>query len=181
MIFEETKLKGAYIIRPERLEDERGFFARSYCLKEFAQYDLFPQIVQCNISYNKKKGTFRGMHYQAPPFEEDKIVSCSQGSILDFAVDLRPESETFKQWVSVELTAENRYMFYIPKFFAHGFITLTPESQVYYQMSQFYHPEASRGFRWDDPAFDIKLPFQVEAIADKDKHYPPFEPTRIFF
>jgi len=175
MIFEETKLKGAYIIRPERLEDERGFFARSFCLKEYADHGLFPFIVQCNLSFNKKKGTFRGMHFQAPPYEEDKIVSCNQGSILDIIVDLRRESPTFKQWISVELSAQNRAQVYIPKSFAHGFITLTPDSQVFYQMTEFYNPQSARGFRWDDPAFDLILPFPVEAIADKDKNFPPFE------
>lgn len=175
MIFEETKLKGAFIIRPERLEDERGFFARSFCLKEYAEHGLFPLFVQCNLSYNKKRGTFRGMHFQAPPYEEGKVVSCTQGGILDYIVDLRRESPTYKQWIKVELTAENRLQLYIPKSFAHGFLTLTPESQVFYQMTEFYNPQSARGFRWDDPAFDIRLPFAVEAIAEKDRNFSPFE------
>ncbi|MBL6448106.1 dTDP-4-dehydrorhamnose 3,5-epimerase [Fulvivirga sp. 29W222] len=181
MIFEETKLRGAYVIKPERLEDERGFFARSFCLKEFAEHGLSPFVVQCNISYNKKKGTFRGMHFQAPPFEEDKIVCCTQGSILDYVVDLRLGSPTFKQWVAVELSAENRNILYIPKTFAHGFITLTNDTQVFYQMTQFYNAESARGFRWDDPAFDIQLPIPVESIAEKDRSFPPFEYPSILF
>lgn len=175
MIFEETKLKGSYIISPERLEDERGFFARSFCMKEYAAHGLVPFIVQCNLSFNKKRGTFRGMHYQAAPYEEDKIVSCIQGSILDYIVDLRRESPTYRQWISVELSAENRKQLYVPRSFAHGFLTLTPDAQVYYQMTEFYNTQSARGFRWDDPAFDIHLPFPVEAIADKDKNFPAFE------
>src|SRR5687767_6701485 len=120
MIFTETKLKGAFIIKPKKNEDERGFFARTFCQKEFEDHGLNGYIAQCNISYNKKKGTFRGMHFQVPPFEEDKIVSCLQGSFMDYIVDLRADSPTFKQWISVELTAENRYSLYVPKSLAHG-------------------------------------------------------------
>lgn len=182
MLFEETKLKGAFVITPEKLEDDRGFFfARSFCLREMAAHGLYPHIVQCNISYNKRKGTFRGMHFQAPPFEEDKLVSCSHGSILDYIVDLRPGSSTFKQWTAVELSADNRSSLYIPKSFAHGFLTLTTETQVFYQMTQFYNAESSRGFRWNDPAFDIHLPFAVNAIAEKDKSYPAFDYPSILF
>ncbi len=175
MIFEETKLKGAFIIKPERLEDERGFFARSLCLKEYAAHGLFPFIVQCNISYNKKKGTFRGMHFQAPPCEEVKIVSCTQGGVLNFVVDLRRESPTYRQCITAELNADNRYQLYIPRLFAHGFLTLTSDSQVFYQTTEFYNAKAARGFRWDDPAFEIRLPFPAEAIAEKDKNFPLFE------
>lgn len=181
MIFNETKLKGAFVITPERLEDERGFFARSFCLTEFSRHGLYPTIVQCNLSYNKKKGTFRGMHFQVAPYEEDKIVSCTQGSILDFIVDLRPGSPTFKQWIAVELSAENRNILYVPKSFANGFITLSDHTQVQYQMTQFYHAESARGFRWDDPAFDIHIPFAVEAIAEKDKSFPPFSYPSILY
>lgn len=179
MIFEETKLRGAFVITPERLEDERGFFARSFCIKEYADHGLFPIIVQCNLSFNKRRGTFRGMHFQAPPYEEDKIVSCVQGSVLDYIVDLRRESPTFRQWISVELSAENRKQLYIPRSFAHGFLTLTENSQVFYQMTEFYHPQAARGFRWDDPSFDIHVPLPIEAIAAKDKSFPPFGHTPI--
>lgn len=181
MIFIETKLKGAFVISPERLEDERGFFARSFCLKEFAEHGLYPTIVQCNISYNKKKGTFRGMHFQVAPYEEDKIISCTKGSILDFIVDLRQGSATFKQWIAVELSAENRNILYAPKSFAHGFITLEPDTQVFYQMTQFYHPESARGFRFDDPAINLHLPFPVEAIAEKDKSFSAFDFPSIMF
>src|SRR6266487_3389064 len=158
MIFIETTLKGAFIIEPERLEDERGFFARSFCRKEFEDHGLNPNLVQCSISFNKKKGTLRGMHYQISPHAEAKLVRCTMGAIYDVIIDLRPHLPTFKQWIAVELTAENRQMLYIPEGFAHGFQTLTDNTEVYYQMSQFYYPEYSRGVRWDDPAFGIVWP-----------------------
>lgn len=172
MIFHETKLKGAFIIKPEKKEDERGFFARTFCKKEFLEHGLNATIVQCDISYNKKKGTFRGMHFQGPPFEEDKIVNCIQGAIMDYIVDLRVESPTFKQWINVELSPENGYMLYIPKSFAHGFYTLRDETTVFYQMTQYYHPEHAWGFRFDDPAFDIHLPAEVATLSERDRTYP---------
>jgi dTDP-4-dehydrorhamnose 3,5-epimerase len=172
MIFVETKLRGAYIIKPERRKDERGYFARTFCRREFVDHGLNPAVVQCNISYNQNKGTFRGMHFQAPPFQEEKLVSCVQGAILDYIVDLRPESPTFKQHVKVELSADNGFALYVPKSFAHGFLTLQDNSVVMYQMSEYHHSEAAHGFRWDDPAFDIILPFQVTTQAERDKNYP---------
>lgn len=172
MIFVETKLSGAYIIKPERHEDERGYFARTFCKKEFDEHGLNPDVVQCSISYNQKKGTFRGMHFQAPPFQEEKLVSCVQGAILDYIVDLRPDSPTFKEYVKVELSAENGFSLYVPKSFAHGFLTLEEDSLVLYQMSEYHHAESSYGFRWDDPAFDISLPFQVTTQAERDRNYP---------
>src|SRR5688572_28258795 len=172
MIFAETKLKGSFIIKPQKIEDERGSFSRTFCKKEFDEYGLNASVVQCNVSHNKRKGTFRGMHFQAPPYEEDKIVSCMQGALLDFIVDLRVESPTFKQWIKVELSAQIGYMLYVPKSFAHGFLTLCDDTQVFYQMTECHHPEFAFGFRYDDPAFDIGLPFEATTISQKDKSYP---------
>ncbi len=171
MIFSETKLAGAFIIEPERLEDERGFFARTWCQREFEAHGLNPRLVQCSISFNRKKATLRGMHYQVAPYEEAKLVRCTRGAIYDVIVDLRPESPTFKQWVGVELTVENRRMLYIPEGVAHGFQTLADNTEVFYQMSEFYHPESARGVRWDDPEFGIEWPMTPTAISDKDCAY----------
>ena len=152
MIFKETKLKGAYIIELELLEDERGFFARSFCIDEFKKNGIDFNIVQCNISYNKEKGTLRGMHYQIAPYEEAKIVSCIRGAIYDVIIDLRQESPIYCKWFAVELSAKNYKILYIPKGFAHGFQTLEDDTVVFYQMSEFFHPECTRGVRWDDKA-----------------------------
>lgn len=176
MIFIETKLKGAYIIEPERLSDERGFFARTWCEREFKDHKLDPRLVQCSISFNIKQGTMRGMHYQAAPREEAKVVRCTAGSIYDVIIDLRPDSETFRQWISIELTAENRKMIYIPEGFAHGFLTLSDATEVIYQMSEHYSAEHARGVRWNDPAFGIQWPAQVSAISDKDSRFTDFNP-----
>ncbi|MGA2911975.1 MAG: dTDP-4-dehydrorhamnose 3,5-epimerase [Methanoregula sp.] len=174
MIFTETKIKGAFIIEPELLEDERGFFARSFSQEEFQKYGLETDIVQCNISYNKKKGTLRGMHYQVLPFEEAKIVSCFKGSIYDVIVDLRRESATCRQWVAVELSDENFRMVYIPKGCAHGFQTLMDDVTVYYQMTEFFHPEYSHGVKWDDAAFGIRWPTGKKMISERDKQFPGY-------
>ena len=184
MLFIETRLKGAYIIEPERLEDERGFFARTFCRKEFESHGLNPNFVQCNISYNKKKGTLRGMHYQAAPYEEAKLVRCTKGGIYDVIIDLRPDSPTYCQWIAVELTAHSSAysaqltadfkMLYIPEGFAHGFMTLTDNTEVFYQMSEFHMPEYARGVRWNDPAFGIHWPKDVTVISEKDKRYDDF-------
>ncbi len=174
MIFTETPLKGAYIIELERIEDERGFFARSWCAKEFAEHGLNPNLAQCNVSFNKKKGTLRGMHYQAPPHEEAKMLRCTKGSLYDVIVDLRKNSPTFKQWFSVDLTAENRKQFYIPEGFAHGFLTLEDGTEIFYQMTEFYHPESANGIRWNDPAFQIKWPISDWIISENDRKYPDF-------
>lgn len=171
MIFKETKLKGAYIIEIEPIDDERGFFARSWCKEEFKQRGLNCNLVQCNISFNKKSGTLRGMHYQIAPYEEDKLVRCTSGAIYDVIIDLRPKSETFKQWISIELTAENRKMLYVPKGFAHGFQTLEDNAEVFYQMSEFYHHGHATGIRWDDESFKIEWPIEEKIISDKDKNY----------
>lgn len=174
MKFVETKLNGSFIIDPEWLEDDRGFFARSWCDHEAAIYGLSPKWVQCNISFNRQKGTMRGMHYQAAPFEETKLVRCTSGGIFDVIVDLRRGSATFKEWVGAELTAENRRMMYIPEGFAHGFLTLQERSEIFYQMSTFYVPASSRGVRWNDPSFEIHWPIDVSVISERDAHYPDF-------
>jgi len=171
MIFKETKLKGAYIIEIEPIGDERGFFARSFCAKEFEKYGLNSSIAQCNISYNQKKGTLRGMHYQVPPHEETKLVRCTMGAIYDVIIDLRPDSPTFKQWVATELLANNRRMLYIPEGVAHGFQTLEDHTEVFYQISEFYHPESARGIRWDDPNFSIPWPVSPLIISKRDLDY----------
>jgi len=175
MKFQQTLLKDAYLIEPEKHSDHRGFFARTFCVNELAAAGLNHRIVQASISYNEHAGTFRGMHFQAVPHEEDKIVSCTQGAILDIIVDVRPHSSQYKQWVSVTLSAENRHMLYIPKGFAHGFFTLTPQAQVAYMMTEFYHPESARGFRWDDPEIGIELPGPVQVISERDQNYPTLE------
>jgi len=171
MNFSETKLKGAYLIEPERLADERGFFARSWCQREFDEHGLNSKLVQCNLSFNHKTGTLRGMHYQLPPFAETKLVRCTQGAIFDVIIDVRPMSPTFLQWIGVELTEENRHMLYVPQGFAHGFQTLVDGSEVFYQMSEFYAPDCARGLRWNDPAFAIRWPQAISAIAAKDQQY----------
>jgi dTDP-4-dehydrorhamnose 3,5-epimerase len=175
MILKETKLQGVFEIEVEQRADERGFFARTWCQREFEDHGLNPKLVQCNVSFNKHKGTLRGMHYQAAPHAEAKIVRCTQGSIYDVALDLRPESPTFKEWVSVVLTSERRNMVYIPEGCAHGFLSLEDRTEMFYQMSEFYNAESARGVRWDDPAFKIAWPAKVEVIAERDRTYPNFE------
>jgi len=174
MIFKETRLKGSFVIELEKIADERGFFSRAWCGREFAAQELNTEIVQCNISFNNKRGTVRGMHYQAAPHEEIKIVRCTKGAIYEVIVDLRSESETFKRWTSVELTEENRKMMYVPKGFAQGFQTLTDNCEIFYQMSSYYTPESARGVRWNDPAFDIHWPQKVTVVSERDKNYPDF-------
>ena len=172
MVFVKTKLSGAYILKPERREDERGYFARTFCKTEFVEHGLNPAVVQCSISYNQHKGTFRGMHFQVPPYQEEKLVTCVQGAILDYIVDLRPDSPTFKEYIKVELSAENGFALYVPKSFAHGFLTLRDKTVVSYQMTEYHNAESAYGFRWDDPAFDISLPFEVTTQAERDRNYP---------
>jgi len=174
MIFAETKLKGAYVIEIEKLEDKRGFFARAWCQKEFESHGLVSRLVQTNISFNRRKGTLRGMHYQVAPCEETKLVRCTRGAIYDVIIDLRPDSPTFKQWMGVKLTADNYKMLYVPENFAHGFQTLEDNTEVTYQVSQFYSPESERGVRYDDPAFGIEWPLEVRVISDKDGSWPGF-------
>ncbi len=174
MLFLATKFDTVFIIEPERIGDERGFFARTWCQHEFAAHQLDTRLVQCNVSFNTKRGTLRGMHYQSAPYEEVKLVRCTMGAIYDVVIDLRPQLPTFKQWLAVELTAQNRRMLYIPAGFAHGFLTLTDDAEVYYQMSEFYYPEYSRGVRWDDPAFGVVWPEAPQVIAARDRSYSDF-------
>ena len=172
MQFIPTELEGAFIIEPERIEDARGFFARSWCAAEFESRGLAGHIVQCNISFNRRRGTLRGMHYQKAPYAEAKLVRCTLGAIYDVMVDLRPDSPTYRRWTGVELTAENRRMLYVPQGFAHGFQTLADGSEVFYQMSQAYEPQAAAGFRFDDPAVGIRWPIAAGIISEKDRSLP---------
>jgi dTDP-4-dehydrorhamnose 3,5-epimerase len=167
-------LKDAFIIDPQKLEDERGFFARTWCQQEAAAYGLQPRWLQCNISFNKQRGTMRGMHYQVAPSAEAKLVRCTMGAIYDVIIDLRPDAPTFQQWAAVELSAQNRRMLYVPEGFAHGFLTLEDNTEIFYQMSEFYAPAHARGVRWNDPAFGIQWPSDVRVIADRDRNYPDF-------
>jgi dTDP-4-dehydrorhamnose 3,5-epimerase len=176
MRFLETHLAGAYIVEQERIADARGFFARTWCQREFAANGLDSRLAQCSISFNHKKGTLRGMHYQAPPYAEVKLVRCTAGAIYDVIVDLRPGSATYTQHLAVELSAANRRMLYIPDGFAHGFQTMADDSEVFYQMSEFYSPEHARGVRWDDPAFGIAWPDDQPTIIERDRQYPDFYP-----
>lgn len=170
MIFTETKLNGAFIIDLEPIQDERGFFARTWCKNEFAAHGLNPNLVQCNTSFNKKKGTLRGMHYQSPPYEEAKLVRCTMGAVYDVIVDIRKESKTFLQWLACELTAQNRKMLYVPEGFAHGFQTLEDNTEVFYQMSEFYHPESAKTIKWDQPDIKIDWPLPISMISPKDSY-----------
>lgn len=174
MIFEETKLQGVFLIRPELKLDERGFFARTWCAKEFQEHGLPTTLVQCSVSYNRRKGTLRGIHFQRSPHQEAKLVRCSMGAIYDVIVDLRPGSATFRQWVAVELSAANHLMLFVPEGFGHGFQTLAENTEVFYQMSEFYYPECSQGVRWNDPAFGIEWPAADRIISSQDQQYPSF-------
>jgi len=176
MKFHETKLPGVFEVRLDLVADERGFFARSWCQKEFGDHGLSSKLAQCSISLNTRRGTLRGMHYQVAPFTETKVVRCIGGAIYDVVLDLRGQSPTFKQWFATVLSAENRHSLYVPEGCAHGFLTLTDESEVLYQISEFYHPEASRGVRWNDPAFQIAWPEKVEVISERDRTFPDFDP-----
>ena len=171
MLFKETIISGVYIIELEKKYDERGFFARTWCKNEFKEQGLESELAQCNLSYNKKCGTLRGMHYQIDPYGETKLISCISGAIYDVIIDLRKDSPTYEKWYSVELTAENGLMLYIPKGIAHGFQTLKDKTSVFYQMSEFYHPESARGIRWDDVKFNIKWPIAEKIISEKDQSY----------
>ena len=175
MIFRETAIEGVWVVEPERYEDERGFFARTWDVDDFARRGLTSRLVQCSISFNRRRGTLRGMHFQAAPHEEAKLVRCTSGSIFDVAVDLRTESATFRHWVGTELSAENRLAMYVPEGCAHGFLTLTDDSEVAYQISEFYAPDAARGVRWDDPAIGIVWPGEVLVINERDRSYPDLE------
>jgi dTDP-4-dehydrorhamnose 3,5-epimerase len=175
MKFAQTNLLGAFVITPELIEDERGFFARTFCWREFEEQGLNPNLLQCNISFNKRKGTLRGMHYQAAPYAEIKLVRCTAGAIFDVIVDLRPESPTFRQWFAAELSEKNHQLLYIPEGFAHGYQTLEDQTEIFYQVSAFYHPASERGARWNDPAFGIEWPLPASVISKKDSSFPDWE------
>ena len=176
MIFQETKIKGAFVIKLERVLDERGFFARTWCQRDFEAHGLNPHLRQCNISFNHKRGILRGMHYQAKPYEEAKLVRCTRGAIYDVIIDLRPDSSTFKQWLAVELTDQNHLMLYIPEGMAHGFQTLENNTEVFYQMSEFYQPDFARGIRWNDQSFGIEWPLNLCIMSNKDAAYKDYNP-----
>src|SRR5262245_3128490 len=176
MKFTETPLKGAFLIDLEKNEDDRGFFARFFCVNEFEKQGLETHFVQINNSLSRHKGTLRGMHYQLPPKGETKVVRCIRGSLYDVLLDVRPTSPTFGKSFGAELTAENRRMMYVPKGFAHGFLTLEDDTEALYLVSEFYAPEFERGIRWNDPRFDISWPFPPKIISDKDKANRLFDP-----
>jgi dTDP-4-dehydrorhamnose 3,5-epimerase len=170
MMFQEQYLKGLYLIEPEKKVDERGFFSRLFCENEFIQHNLPTHFTQVSTSFNHKKGTLRGLHFQIHPHEESKLIRCTRGSIFDIAIDLRPGSSTYLKYFSTIL--QNQTLLYIPKGFAHGFQTLVDDTEVFYQMDESYHPDSARGIRWDDPTFQIPWPLPITAISEKDRSYP---------
>ena len=176
MMITETKLKGAFLIEPQRFEDERGFFARVWSEAEFAARGIESRFVESNLSFSSRRGTLRGMHFQTAPYAQAKLVRCTRGAIFDVGIDLRPDSPTFRQWVGAELSADNRRMLYLPGEFAHGFQTLEDDTEVFYQVSAVYAPGHDGGVRWDDPAFRIEWPHAAErVIIARDREYPDFE------
>lgn len=174
MKFVPLTIPGAFRVEPEPVVDERGHFARTWCAREADAAGLDPRVVQCGVSMNRRKGTLRGMHYQAPPHEESKLVRCSQGAIFDVLLDLRKDSPSYLKWDAVELSSENGLLVYIPKGVAHGFQTLVDDTEVVYQMSEFHHPESAAGVRWDDPAFGITWPLPAVVLSGRDASYPDF-------
>lgn len=174
MNFTPTALPGLWLIEPERLRDARGYFARTWCRREFEAYGLDTRLAQASVSFNRQRGTLRGMHFQRPPHAEVKLVRCTRGAIWDVAIDLRPESPTCCRWMGFELTAENGAALYIPEGFAHGFQTLAADSEVFYQISEFYAPEAASGVRYDDPAFGIDWPLPVSCISPRDEAWTDY-------
>ena len=177
MRFVPTQLAGTYLIEQERHADDRGFFSRTWCAEEFARQGLEPALAQCSVSFNRRRGTLRGLHYQAPPFAEAKLVRCTRGAIYDVAVDLRPDSPTFRGWIGVELEAHNGRALYIPRGLAHGLYVLADDTEVEYQISTPYEPGAARGVRWDDPFHAVSWPGPVEVIAARDREYPDLDPS----
>ena len=174
MIFKETKLPGAFVIDLEMHADNRGFFARTFCRNELAAHGLIADVAQANMSLSKTRGTLRGMHFQKAPHEETKLVRCTRGALYDVIIDLRSDSPTFKQWIGVELSADNYRMLFVPRNFAHGFITLTDNTEANYMVSQFYAPGSELGIRWNDPQFGIQWPVDVRVISEKDASWPDF-------
>lgn len=179
MRFLTTDLPGTYVIEQERRADDRGFFARFWSADEFAAHGLDPTVAQSSVSFNKHRGTLRGLHYQVPPFAEAKLVRCTRGAIFDVAVDLRPSSHSFCRWIGVELTADRGNSLYVPRGFAHGFLTLVDDTEVEYQISVPHAPEAARGVRWDDPRFGVHWPGAVSVIAARDREYPDVDVDRL--
>jgi dTDP-4-dehydrorhamnose 3,5-epimerase len=178
VLFAETELAGAYVVDLERREDERGFFARAWCASEFGEHGLSTRLVQCNLSFNARQGTLRGMHFQRDPHAEAKLVRCTRGSVYDVIIDLRPESPTYMRWLGVELSAENRRALYVPEGFAHGYQTLVDDTETFYQVSEFYAPEAEGGVRWNDPAFGIEWPHpDAPLLSPKDASWPDYRPV----
>jgi dTDP-4-dehydrorhamnose 3,5-epimerase len=175
MIFAPSRIEGAFVIRPQPREDERGFFARTYCQDEFGKHGIDLRVVQRSVSFNRRRGTLRGMHYQVDAHQEDKLVSCTSGSIYDVIVDLRPGSGSYRRWFAATLTAEGFESLYVPRGCAHGFITLVDNSVVAYEISEFYHPESARGVRYDDPAFAVEWPMAPAVINARDANYPLYE------
>jgi dTDP-4-dehydrorhamnose 3,5-epimerase len=178
MIFNETRLKGSYLIELEQQKDNRGFFARTWCQSEFKAHGLNSNLAQASISYNASRGTLRGMHYQVAPYREAKLVRCTRGAIYDVIIDLREASPTRGEWFGVELSAGNYRSLYVPEGFAHGFLTLEDDAEVTYLVSEFFHPEFALGVRYNDPAFDIRWPFEVRVISEKDKRWPDYRAER---
>jgi dTDP-4-dehydrorhamnose 3,5-epimerase len=172
MQFHDIGIAGSYLIEPERVVDERGFFARTWCRQEFAERGLDTSLVQCGVAYNRRRGTLRGLHYQVAPYEETKLVRCTRGAIYDVLLDLRSDSATFERWHAVELTAENRRELHVPRGVAHGYLTLSDDCEILYQISTAYQPSAARGVRWDDPAFGIEWPIAPEVISVRDASFP---------
>jgi dTDP-4-dehydrorhamnose 3,5-epimerase len=172
MKFTPAKIPGVWIVEQERFADDRGYFARTWCADEFAAHGLISGLAQCSTSFNLRRGTLRGLHYQIAPYEEDKLVRCTRGAIFDVAVDLRPGSPTYRHWTSVELTEANGLAFYIPKGFAHGFQTLADNSEVFYQMPQTYQPAAGRGLRWNSPWCSVTWPLPDPNLSEKDRQAP---------
>jgi len=176
MKFIKTGLEGAFVIELEPASDERGFFARAFCVREFEEHGLNIRVVQCNLSFNPKQGTMRGLHYQVQPAAEVKLVRCTRGAVFDVIVDVRPGSTTYLKWFGVELTSDSRTMIYVPEGYAHGYLSLVDNSEVFYQVSDFYSPGHERGARWNDPTFAIRWPAEPKVISIKDRTYPDFKP-----
>lgn len=179
MRIESTRLAGLCVVELERLEDERGFFARSFCAEAFREHGLAPAVAQCNVSFNRHAATLRGMHMQIAPHAEAKLVRATRGRVFDVALDLRPDSATFRQWLGFELSAANHRALYLPEGFAHGFVSLEDESELLYQMSCAYAPECQRGFRWDDPAFGIDWPVAPRHLSPRDRSHSDFDPSSL--
>lgn len=175
MKFTETKLAGAYIIDLNKLEDERGFFARTFCTQELDDHNLISDVKQANMSWNEKSGTMRGMHYQVDPFQETKLVRCTRGALYDVIIDLRKDSPTYREWIGVELTADNRTALFVPRDFAHGFVTLEDDTDAFYMVSQSYVPDSEAGIRWDDPQFGIEWPITPSVISEKDANWEDYK------